>query len=193
MTLNTLLTTESTTRPPTTPRLTCPTGWTEAENKCYKLFRSSEASKKLNWFEAESYCKKLNGNLASFTSSTSISTVLSANSIFSFNESSIWIGLNKVETGFEWTDGTPTNFFNWDFTQPTDSNDILNCVELKANSRWRYAFCYVNKDWMCSLPKGVNPNPDVIDPDSTIDSNLYTLHLVVRLFAPSISTSIKLI
>lgn len=155
---------------PTTPYIPCPPGWSDSENKCFKLFRYTDSNDKLDWYEAESYCKKLNGNLASFTSIKQIDNVLANNGIFSFNDVSIWIGLNKISGGYEWSDGTPSGFFYWDFNQPDDMNGVQNCVELKANSRWRSAFCYVNKDWLCSLPKGVNPNEGAITPESSIES-----------------------
>lgn len=182
MTENELFTTISTTpgstsKAVTVAPLSCPPGslngnWIEAEEKCYKIFRFySDQTKKLDWYEADSYCKKLNGHLASFTSVASINKVLQAYGIYSTTDVSIWIGLNKLQGGYEWTDGTPSNFFNWDFGQPDDKNDIQNCVEQRSNARWRDAFCYVNKDWMCSLPLGVNPNEGVIEPEASIESN----------------------
>lgn len=171
---NDLHTTLSPTIPPTTPRLDCPSGWYEAENKCYKLYRwYSDISKRLDWYEAESFCKKLNGHLASFTSINSTNTILTAYSIYSFTpDISIWIGLNKIDSneGYVWSDGTPANYFSWDEGQPDDKNGVQNCVELRSNTKWRDAFCYASKDWFCSINKGVNPNENAVEIEASIPS-----------------------
>ena len=52
-----------------------PFGWTYADEQCYKIFYADRTTPQLNWFEAQSYCKQLNGSLASFTSRFSFNAV----------------------------------------------------------------------------------------------------------------------
>ncbi len=35
---------------------------------------------------------------------------------------------------------------------------------MKVSGKWRDAFCYINKGWVCSIPKGIQPNNTDIHP-----------------------------
>jgi hypothetical protein len=124
-----------------------------------KLFNPS-ADKRLNWFEAENYCKNIGGHLASFNSLSSLSAVSSGQQIFFIpSDLAFWIGLNALANkGFEWIDGSAVSYENWDFGYPQKLNGVEECVELRTSNRWRDTFCYVNKGWICSIEKGVDPN-----------------------------------
>lgn len=155
---NSLYTTPTT---PTTPEpIKCPNSWTESDNKCHKLFGPKNLDEKKNWFDAESYCKSLNGHLSSFSSLTSVNKVINGQFAYGYGiDYAFWIGLNKLDknSGYQWSDGSGTGYFNWDFGQPDDVNDIENCVELRTSGRWRDNFCYTNKGWSCQIEKGIDP------------------------------------
>jgi hypothetical protein len=143
--------------------LKCAPQWTESEGRCYRVYRNNP----LNWFEAESFCKRLapGGHLASFSSILFQSNVTNAQYIY--GNMQFWIGLNKLdgkEGGYKWVDGRPAQFFNWDQGQPSDFNGVEDCVEMRTSGKWGDRFCYSNKGWFCSIDKGVTP-ANVINTD----------------------------
>jgi len=98
--------------------------------------------------------------LASFNSLTSTSAVSNGQQIFFLpSDLSFWIGLNALANKvFEWIDGSAVNYEIWDFGYPQKLNCVEECVEYRTSNRWRDTFCYVNKGWICSIEKGVDPN-----------------------------------
>lgn len=46
-----------------------------------------------------------------------------------------WIGLYKFGlSSFVWSDGSPLNFVNWDYDEPSDANGGEDCVEMFSSS-----------------------------------------------------------
>jgi C-type mannose receptor len=153
MTYNQLYTTVATT---TVAPLKCLLQWTEADGRCFRLFKD----KQLNWFEAEAFCKKLapNGHLASFASQSILNTVTYQQYI-TYN-TAVWIGLNRLDNqdgGYRWIDGRPVQFLSWDAGQPNDLNGVEDCVEMTSFGKWTDRSCYTNKGWFCTIDKGVVP------------------------------------
>jgi hypothetical protein len=76
-----------------------------------------------------------------------------------------WLGLNTIERekDFQWSDGSPAGFTNWNFLEPNNYNGIEECVEVLSTQLWNDVNCYVNRGWMCKIPKGVVPpeNPSI--------------------------------
>ena len=80
----------------------------------------------------------------------------------SFNSNSFWIGFNTLnkEKGYQWSDGSPSSFTNWNFGQPDNYNTIEECADVRSAQTWYDENCYMNKGWICKINKGVNPNVD---------------------------------
>jgi C-type mannose receptor len=80
--------------------------------------------------------------------------------------------LTKLEQnqGYQYSDGSSVTFTNWDYTEPSNTNGRENCVDLKNTGKWRDFYCYVNKGWICSIPRGIEPNSTDFMP-SKFDSN----------------------
>ncbi|CAL4096397.1 unnamed protein product, partial [Meganyctiphanes norvegica] len=126
--------------PPPTPSTTpppppnCATNWTHNadEQRCYKVFSSPST-----WGMAENHCKRLGGHLTSVGSAeeqTFIKT-LPGFSGLDARYFKIWIGLHQgSETGYEWTDGTPEGFLDWDGGQPDSDDHREDCVAANKNS-----------------------------------------------------------
>jgi hypothetical protein len=101
-----------------------------------------------------------------------------------------WIGLNNLdkESGYQWSDGKPTSFFNWNNGEPNNFNGIEECVEVKSNQGWNDVNCYINKGWICRINKGVIPPTFPIVVQDTFQGKLKIRHkifFVILYFIPT--------
>ncbi|KAH9488669.1 hypothetical protein Btru_061232 [Bulinus truncatus] len=127
---------------------------------CYQ-FRET----KMPWFQALEHCTYYKGSLASITSSEEqkyIEGKLSEMDILQF-----WIGASdrREMYNFQWEDGAPYIYFNWDEGQPRFEN-IPNCVGISADSMgWKDYSCYLSNAFICK--KKANPRQFQTDTTST--------------------------
>ncbi|KAF0027993.1 hypothetical protein F2P81_019080 [Scophthalmus maximus] len=148
-----------TTVPPTTPDLSCASGWTPADkrNVCYKLYKKQKDLKK-TWHEAQDFCKAIGGDLMSIHSSQDLS-----NAPFHASDGA-WIGFSSLDTnqGFVWTDGSANDFENWGYGEPNNYNDNEHCAEVQFyyGRHWNDRHCEACNDWICQIRKGVTPKPE---------------------------------
>ncbi|XP_056155303.1 macrophage mannose receptor 1 [Lampris incognitus] len=148
----------TTTVPPTTPALSCASGWTAIpkRNFCYKLFKKSSKDKR-TWAEAQEYCKTIGGDLLS------IHSVQDLKNAPMFSSDPAWIGLSSLDTdqGFVWTDGSAFGYENWGFGEPNNYNDNEHCAEVQIyyGRHWNDRHCESYNDWLCQIRKGVTPKP----------------------------------
>ncbi len=57
--------------------------------------------------------------------------------------------------GWVWTDGSGTNYKNWDDGQPDDKGGTWNCVEMsQSDGTWAVTDCYSNRNWLCKIRRG---------------------------------------
>jgi hypothetical protein len=75
-------------------------------------------------------------------------------------KSTQWIGLNLLNNNnvFQWSDGENVPFYNWAAGQPSNTNGIQYCVEMRTGQNWYDQNCYVKRGITCKIPKGVDPN-----------------------------------
>ncbi|XP_028288347.1 macrophage mannose receptor 1 [Parambassis ranga] len=150
---------QATTAPPTTPALSCASGWTPVaeRNICFKSYTKKKEFKK-TWQEAEDFCKAIGGNLMSVHSREDLDNLDISNTA--------WIGLSSLGTneGFVWSDGSPFSYEKWGFGEPNNYNDNEHCGEVKAyyGRHWNDRHCEVNNDWICQIRKGVTPKPEPV-------------------------------
>uniref|UniRef100_G3NJ53 Macrophage mannose receptor 1 n=1 Tax=Gasterosteus aculeatus aculeatus TaxID=481459 RepID=G3NJ53_GASAC len=149
-----------TTVPPTTIPLSCPPGWTPAGKRsvCFKVYKKSTAEKK-SWQEAQDFCKDIGGQLMSVHTEEDLSNARLQSG------DPAWIGLRLgTNAAFEWVDGSPFGFSNWDFGEPNNHNDNEHCAEVRSyyGRHWNDAFCENYKDWICQIGKGVTPKPEPV-------------------------------
>ncbi|KAL1006843.1 hypothetical protein UPYG_G00077910 [Umbra pygmaea] len=148
----------STIAPPTTPALTCSSGWLPANrrNVCYKIYRRA-IEKKKTWSEAREFCKAIGGDLMSIHSAQDLN-----NSPFHASDAA-WIGLRYMDpnTGFVWVDSSPFEYENWGFGEPNNYNDKEHCAEVQFfyGRHWNDRHCDAYNDWVCEIRKGLTPNP----------------------------------
>ena len=141
----------------------CPKNWvwSSTTGNCY-LF--SNRTHFASWTDARSYCRSVNGDLASILSSTE-QTYLEP-FLLTFPSRNAWIGLSDlgIESGWEWTDGKPTTYFNWISGQPDDWSQMEDCVQMRTGGQWDDRNCGEKTSFICKrannsvvIPKTVAP------------------------------------
>ncbi|XP_072014914.1 macrophage mannose receptor 1-like [Amphiura filiformis] len=132
---------------PTPPSGNCPNGWDRFNDHCY-LF---DESLSLRSFDAASYqCQSQFGaRLASVHNSDELEFIRQRAGA-TFTVSSIWIGMQRWEDRFRWTDQSLIDYVNWDTLHP----GMDNCVEMDIDShgRWSSENCNDNSAFICKSP-----------------------------------------
>ncbi|XP_031418801.2 ladderlectin-like [Clupea harengus] len=104
----------------------CEQGWTRHAHRCFRFFSTS-----LPWSEAEGYCVKNGGNLAS------IHNIKEARLVgeLSGNRDGAWIGGGGSSEGFVWywTDGSAFDYSNWHAWEPNNHGGNEHCINTNYN------------------------------------------------------------
>uniref|UniRef100_A0A670ZLF0 C-type lectin domain-containing protein n=1 Tax=Pseudonaja textilis TaxID=8673 RepID=A0A670ZLF0_PSETE len=132
----------------------CQPGWDAFQGFCYKHF-----SARRSWEDAETRCREHGGHLANILSPEE-------HSFLSSRGEYQWIGLNDrtIEGDFQWSDGSPLLYENWQDGQP-DSHFLYgeNCVGLSGqkDGKWSDLPCGYHLPFTCKM--GLTPPPKVAD------------------------------
>ncbi|XP_077379002.1 rheacalcin-2-like [Festucalex cinctus] len=122
----------------------CPKGWTQVNCRCFILEDHERA-----FLDAESVCKILGGNLASFRSALEYAVVRELILEKTSDPSAdVWIGLHQAlgDDNFVWTDGSTVRF-----TAFNNNNFPGNCVEIEDDDRrWDTDLCSVENIFVCA-------------------------------------------
>jgi hypothetical protein len=107
-------------------------------------------SPRLTWQGAEDHCVSEGGHLASIASGTE--GIFASNILLRADEA--WIGLNDRETPdtWEWTDGTPYDYTNWDTQSGQPDNPDHDCVAIGITRRWFDYACNEDRIFICIRP-----------------------------------------
>nr|XP_055053563.1 macrophage mannose receptor 1-like [Misgurnus anguillicaudatus] len=145
----------TTREPPTTRPLSCPDNWLKKDpGSCVRIYRKEEDDKK-TWFEARDFCRAIGGDLASFHSEDEM------NVLPYYRSDAAWIGFTSLDSnsGFVWSDQTPSDYQNWASGEPNNVNNNENCAEYGTtyNRRWNDRDCDTYMDWICQIPIGMTP------------------------------------
>ncbi|XP_028910527.1 brevican core protein isoform X2 [Ornithorhynchus anatinus] len=121
----------------------CGPGWDSFQSGCYRHFPVRRA-----WAEAENQCRRLGAHLAR------IGTAEEQRFVHERYPEYQWIGLNDrtIEGDFQWSDGTPLLYENWQAGQP-DSYFLSgeDCVVLAWHDggRWSDVPCNYHLPFTC--------------------------------------------
>ena len=105
----------------------------------------------VSWADAEEYCRKQGGHLASITSketNDNISALLNTK-----DHSSMWIGgTDQEEEGvWKWSDCTPWSFEAWMEDTPWNRPEAQDCLEFFRNEGvWGDDDCTMKNYFLCS-------------------------------------------
>ncbi|XP_026888044.2 macrophage mannose receptor 1-like isoform X2 [Electrophorus electricus] len=141
--------------PATTQPFSCPSDWIKKDSaNCIQAYKN-EIDNKKTWIEARDFCRAIGGDLASLHSESE------SNSLPIWNTA--WIGFSSLDanTGFLWTDGTPSDYENWNSGEPNNYNNNEHCVEviLQHGCEWNDRDCDAYNDWICQISLGTTPKP----------------------------------
>ncbi|XP_063816089.1 C-type mannose receptor 2 [Pseudophryne corroboree] len=151
-------------------------------HSCYQFnFQSA-----LSWGESWTSCLQQDANLLSINE---IHEQTYINGLLTGYSSTLWIGLNdlNVNGGWQWSDGAPLKYLNWETDQPSNSEEE-NCAVIRTESSgaWQNRNCYNALPYVCkksskrSLPPVEPIEPDVVvkcDPGwQSYGTNCYRLN-----------------
>ncbi|XP_009079447.1 PREDICTED: macrophage mannose receptor 1-like [Acanthisitta chloris] len=123
----------------------CPRGWVPYAGHCYRIYRTPKI-----WKEAQSACRKEDGELASIHNIEEYSFTVSQLGYKPDDE--LWIGLNdfKVRMYFEWSDGTPVTYTKWHYGEPAHTSDKADCIVMKGeDGSWADSTCEMKLGYIC--------------------------------------------
>ncbi|XP_075036883.1 lymphocyte antigen 75 [Mixophyes fleayi] len=142
------------------PMSSCNHTWTQNSElqQCYQF----NAKSSLKWKEAYMSCRSQGADLLSISSPEELKYITENEEL----PESIWIGLNRLETGggWQWSDDSPLNFVNWDQGIPAFTVlDGSSCGTLNVDSgQWKALTCDASLPYICK--KRVNDTkPDAPD------------------------------
>ncbi|XP_072021135.1 perlucin-like protein [Amphiura filiformis] len=105
----------------------CPPEWLPHEENCYFI-----STDRLTFHAAQTSCQSMGAELTSVHSAAENTFLL--HEMQASGIQGMWIGLHDTssEGNFQWTDGTPFDYFDWKENEPNNFADE-DCVHL-----WRY-------------------------------------------------------
>ena len=124
----------------------CERAWTQdpSTNRFCYIFISS----KLNWDDARSYCQKLEGELASVTSSET------NDFLTTLTQEKCWIGgYTEDRDTWQWSDGSPWGYTNWANGEPNNKGG--NQDKLQKLSRWDDVQSDDKRPFICQKQSGI--------------------------------------
>merc|ERR1719419_2086194 len=146
----------SPTSPIPTPK---PTSWPTFSptdfSLCYQDFCYLKSHEKMTWDEAVDYCIQLDAALASIHSAGENSYIQDHVKEDEWS----WIGLNDVKTEgvFEYVDGTPFDYSNWDSGQPNNGGGIEDMVHMWGGGKWNDKDAEFQAYGICKRPASPTP------------------------------------
>ena len=105
----------------------------------------------MSWDDAEAFCKRKGGHLASVTSEDINAFVLQEKMLRNLEH--LWIGGSDKENEgvWRWSDGSPWSYTNWDPGQPNRDNN-KDCLQFGYHEKrdWMDRPCANNVNFVCS-------------------------------------------
>uniref|UniRef100_A0A8C5T7L3 MRC1 protein n=1 Tax=Malurus cyaneus samueli TaxID=2593467 RepID=A0A8C5T7L3_9PASS len=123
----------------------CPREWVPYAGHCYRIYRTPKI-----WKEAQSSCRKEDGELASIHNVEEYSFTVSQLGYKPDDE--LWIGLNdfRIQMYFEWSDGTPVTYTKWHHEEPTHTWNKADCILMKGeDGSWVDSTCETKFGYIC--------------------------------------------
>lgn len=126
----------------------CEVGWTQIGSRCFHHF-----TYKVNFYEAQFFCRNLGAILASIHSHDELEHVTEFLNRKSHSEVIIG-GFRFSGSEFQWSDGSPWNYSFWDHEEPNNEYSEEHCVELVSGRhvrKWNDEACSTRrKSFLCA-------------------------------------------
>ncbi|OXB84687.1 UNVERIFIED_CONTAM: hypothetical protein H355_001164 [Colinus virginianus] len=123
----------------------CPKEWVAYAGHCYRIYRTPKI-----WKQAQSSCRKEDGDLTSIHNVEEYSFIVSQLGYKPNDE--LWIGLNdfRFHMYFEWSDGTPVTYTKWHQRQPTHTPNTADCIVMNGEDGfWADRTCETKLGYIC--------------------------------------------
>ncbi|KAK3100720.1 hypothetical protein FSP39_024244 [Pinctada imbricata] len=137
--------------------------WILHKDKCY-LFVVKTA---VSFLDATIACTQHRANVVSIHSMDENQYLVSTLQIYTTQSEGFWTSFHKSpQAGFEWFDGSPKNFINWDTSEPSGKNqrgNEENCVEVRSwNGKWNDLDCTLKRGYICETIPAVDPSANTM-------------------------------
>ena len=115
---------------------------------CYKF-----SLDKKDWDEAEKTCNHEGAHLTSIFSDKEASFVRCLQDASSVHKT--WIGGKRSGNDFQWIDGNPFDYDNWNTGEPDNLGGDENCIEVYSDpgqtwhDSWNDVPCDVKRNYVC--------------------------------------------
>ena len=123
----------------------CGNDWEKHGDRCYLW-----GEEKMSWDDAEAFCRKKGGHLASVTSEEINAYVAQEKKQ---RNMVLWIGGSDktVEGAWKWSDGSPWNYTKWSQGQP-NNEDNEDCLQFyyRNEDSWSDRTCTNRENFVCS-------------------------------------------
>ncbi|XP_063066766.1 macrophage mannose receptor 1, partial [Engraulis encrasicolus] len=143
-------------KPTPAPDSHCDQGYLLYGDSCYH-FESEEVR---NWNDAEQYCVRQGGHLASIHSPEEVGFFVA------HMPSTSWVGLSDSQTEgtWVWTDGSASDYLSWETDQPDNWQGNEDCVHLRGTGHYQPGKlndqpCSYSFPFVCQKGKGQGPPP----------------------------------
>ncbi len=137
------------------PSVTCPSGFRYWCGECWAIDTINR-----NWFDASANCYALHGYLATVRSSKENRWVYEFLRMYDNAGRDVWIGLNDVskEGSMVWSDGSTSNFTNFNIGQPDNAGGGEHCAQYwnNKNGAWNDAGCNVAIRSLCRYDRALS-------------------------------------
>ncbi|KAK3582967.1 hypothetical protein CHS0354_027082 [Potamilus streckersoni] len=139
---------------PTVPTSDCPADFTmyAITEQCYKILNSTQS-----WNESLALCQAEGASLATIVDFYDMFFLELLSATNAPDAASIWIGLTDIkEKGdFEWINGAPVTYTNWDYGEPKLQDNM--CVTI-SEGFWRQDPCNGSHPAICQTTAGKSVN-----------------------------------
>ena len=118
----------------------CGREWKANGNHCYYFSRGKQS-----WFDAEKFCQRNRGHLASVTD-------VQSHNFLKGKNTETWIGgvREPGNTTWVWTDCSPWNFTRWAGGEPKNELDKEGCLLRTYDNQWSEQLCTDKRRFVCS-------------------------------------------
>jgi len=120
------------------------------EGSCYQYEVLTDKNR--DWNDAKTECVAKSGILATIHSREEWTFVKGI--LTSSGADNVWLGAERTEDTWVWTDGSPVTYTDWDLGSPSD--DSQNCLAAYSsynNWQWYNVLCsYPNLHAVCKIP-----------------------------------------
>lgn len=143
------------------PSMKCDSGWKEFNRSCYYF---PQGYIRRDFHKASEDCHSRNASLASVLNEQENNFIQSERKKHFYSYTKMFIGLRDTSSGWKWSDGSPTNYLNFDDRLPDNLHGLEGCVEMKSNGRWDDVPCNIKAHYVCKIDKVKNVVPTPVVP-----------------------------